>query len=226
MSNSKPVFTFGKMLGCGHCTVFAEKPTAETSPWATLVRDPELQKAVSFRLIEWGAGKDPVSGKMVRHELPQNLKFINYGPYFYLHAPSDSSTTPLVGKEFKAGEGGYQRNPADMKKWIIDTLKANPALSQVSAAPSPQVTAVPQPASFPRAQPGQARVAPPQQMQPAASIGPTMPETMSARTQQQAYFPPQPQQVQAPAPQQSPKEVKAVATEPAPPRYIARNRRR
>lgn len=194
---SKPVFSFMKMKNCGHCTVFASKPDPESSPWATLVRDPELQKAVSFRMIEWGTAQDPETGKMMRHELPPNLKFVNYGPYFYLHAASDSSTEPLRGLEFKAGEKGYQRNPTDMKRWILDSLKANPALFQSAAVQKPSVTTVPPPVTFARQtvraeQPVQSRQAPPEP----------------------AYFP-----VQA-------KEVKAEIPQPEGPRYIPRNRKR
>ena len=200
MSSQKPVFSFMAMKGCGHCVHFYQSPTPENSAWANLIRDPELQKAVQFRMVEWGAGKDPETGKLMRYELPQNLKFVNYGPYFYLHAASDSSTEPLRGKEFKAGEGGYQRNPSDMKRWILDTLKANPTLFQPAAVVKPLATAVPAPVTFARStpvsQPPQRRAAPQEVMAP-----------------QPAYFPPA-------------KEVQAVAPKPDGPRFIPRNRKR
>ena len=212
MANNKPTLVFGRMLGCGPCTAFPTKPTPETSPWATLVRDAELQSKVNFVLMEWGVEKDPQTGALVQHKRAPGFDFINYGPYFYLHAPRASTDAPVVGKEFKAGEGGYQRTPADMKRWILDTLKANPQLVQVAAKPAPQVTAVPTPTQFtrstlmkPRAEPPSAYFPP----QPVAQVAP-----------QAAYFPPQPVAQAAPL-----MAVQAAATEPKPARFIPRNRR-
>ena len=211
MANEKPTFLFAKMLSCGHCVQFASKPTPETSPWAILVRDPELQSKVNFVLMEWGVDKDPKTGQVVQHKRAPGFEFINYGPYFYLHAPRATTDAPVIGKEFKAGEGGYQRTPADMKRWILDTLKANPQLSQVAAKPAPQVTAVPPP-QFPRSTLMKQRADPPQ-------------------VAQSAYFPPQqaPQVVPKPVPQvmnaRAPVAVQAAAPEPKSSRFIPRNRR-
>jgi len=213
MADQKPTFAFLKMLGCGHCVNFFEKPNKETSPWATLVRDPELQAAVQFSLIEWGAVKDK-EGNLVRHELPAVYQFVNYGPFFYLSAPRASADAPLIGKEFKP-EDGYQRNPASMKKWILDTLKKNPNLLQVSSAKRAQVANIPAPA--PRAA-------------PAAAI---VPAVKPATPAFQPYTPKM--RAQPPAPQvvsRSPQVIPTSAPPPAQPpkptqaRFIPRNRRR
>ncbi len=129
MSGDKPTFAFFKMLGCGHCVTFAEKPSAEKSGWAQLLRDPDLQSKVNFVMYEWGSVKNE-KNELVRYKLPEEYKFVKYGPYFYLHASKNAKN----GHEFKPGaDSPYKdRSAATIKKWILDNIKKDTSLSAVS----------------------------------------------------------------------------------------------
>lgn len=231
MSGQKPTFVFFKMLNCGHCTQFAENPTPEKSPWAELLRDPELQAAVNFVRYDWGVEKK-ASGEMVQHKLPEEYKFVNYGPYFYMHDANNVNN----GLEFKQGQDG-PRTPAGMKKWILDTLRKDPQLSKarrVQATPLPAPVNAPKPEVAPRNQrPGM--LAPNQHVQslvqgkqhPTQRITPPSPPQQVQVPQpmpQQQMVPQVPQQVQ----QQrgSGQAVKVVSKPPVRANIIARNRRR
>lgn len=150
MASQKPTFVFFKMLNCGHCTQFAEKPTPETSPWAELLRDKELQAAVNFVRYDWGMEK-AASGGVVQHKLPEQYRFVNYGPYFYMH----NSQSVDNGLEFK--DSG-PRTPANMKKWILENLQRDPQLAKarrVASTPLPSPQAVPAQAPRPTVLPQQ-----------------------------------------------------------------------
>lgn len=93
------------MLGCGHCEHFYEYPSKETSVWAQLLADPELQKTVDMQIIEFGMLKP----------LPKEYSFVNYGPYFFLQAPH----TTVGGLEMQ----GVNRDFKSMKKWILSNVQ-------------------------------------------------------------------------------------------------------
>ncbi|MDG7050478.1 MAG: hypothetical protein JRZ94_04670 [Nitrososphaerota archaeon] len=113
--SQKPKFIFFKMIGCGHCVHFFESPSKETSPWALLIKDAQVQAAVDPILIEWGIKRIPDGNggyKTENHPLPDEYKFVNYGPYFYLQ----SANSAAGGLEMK----NVRRTPEDMKKWILE----------------------------------------------------------------------------------------------------------
>jgi len=229
MASQKPTFIFFKMLNCGHCVQFAEKPTPETSPWAELLRDKELQAAVNFVRYDWGTEK-AANGGIVQHKLPEQYKFVNYGPYFYMHNASSVNN----GLEFK--DSG-PRTPANMKKWILENLRKDPQLSasrRVEATPLP-VPPTPSPVQnqrptmfspnnqvqgFSQGQQTKQMVQPPRIQPPA----PMMPQAVA----------PQPQGVPQPVatqPQKQPariagKAVKVSAQPQTPLNLISRNRRK
>jgi hypothetical protein len=105
--------------------MFKEKPTKETSPFAMLVRDKELTAKVDIVLYEWGMQKNP-DGSVTNHQLPEEYKFVNYGPYFYLQHATDSTK----GFEMK----DVQRTPEAMKKWIFEKLASEPSLTANAAS--------------------------------------------------------------------------------------------
>lgn len=121
---SKPLFVFFKMLGCGHCVTFYESPTLETSVWAQLVKDKELSSKVDFVLREWGISKNS-SGGVENRKLPDEYKFVNYGPYFYLQNATDSTQ----GFEMK----DVRRTHDDIKAWILGKLQSEPKLLSKAA---------------------------------------------------------------------------------------------
>lgn len=134
----KPVFVFFKMFNCGHCTQFAEMPTAEKSPWAELLKDQELQNSVEF--VRYDFGIETKGGQTVRHKLPEQYSFVNYGPYFYLHSAEGVEN----GLEFTQAEAQKRgRTAQGLKAWIKENLKSNPKLS--SAPVATQGQQVPQP---------------------------------------------------------------------------------
>ena len=132
MTSAKPLFTFFKMLGCGHCVQFANSPTPETSPWAQLLRDADLQAKVTFVMREWGTTQNE-AGQMVRTKLPAEYSFVNYGPYFYLEAFGN----PSNGFEFKA-DNEHPRNATGMKKWILKMLASNASLTSKVQSVTPK----------------------------------------------------------------------------------------
>jgi hypothetical protein len=115
----KPKFVFFKMLACGHCVSFYEQPEREKSVWAQLVRDKDLSAKVNFELREWGWGQD-AEGNRVMHKLPEEYKFVNYGPYFYLQNGLDSTQ----GFEMK----DVVRTFDAMKAWILNKCNTEPKL--------------------------------------------------------------------------------------------------
>uniref|UniRef100_A0A6C0CG75 Thioredoxin domain-containing protein n=1 Tax=viral metagenome TaxID=1070528 RepID=A0A6C0CG75_9ZZZZ len=128
--SGKPVFVFFKMFNCGHCTQFAEMPTAEKSPWAELLRDSELQNSVDF--VRYDFGVETKSGQTVRHKLPEQYSFVNYGPYFYLHNPNSVDN----GIEFTPAESQkYGRTAQGLKNWVKDNLRKDPKLTAASRVP-------------------------------------------------------------------------------------------
>jgi len=181
----KPKFLFFKMLGCGHCVTFYEKPTKETSVWAKLVRDKELSDKVDFVLYEWGKSKNS-DGEVEMHQLPDKYSFVNYGPYFFLQSGADSEAD--MDKDTTYAQGfevsNVGRSYDEMKNWILTKLTNEPRLKAKAAprntptnlasqslpshlqhamnryqAPSPQVQSY---------QPAPARATPQQRVQPQA----------------------------------------------------------
>jgi hypothetical protein len=137
--SGKPVFVFFKMFNCGHCTQFAEMPTAEKSPWAELLKDQELQNSVEF--VRYDFGIETKGGQTVKHKLPDQYSFVNYGPYFYLHGANG----PEYGLEFTPAEAQKRgRTAQGLKSWIKDSLKTNAKLTS-SQAPQPVAVQAPQP---------------------------------------------------------------------------------
>jgi hypothetical protein len=131
---SKPQLVFFKMMGCGHCVHFYQSPTLETSPWSQLVRDNELTSKVDFVLREWGISKNP-DGTVENRKLPEEYKFVNYGPYFWLQNGQDSTQ----GFEFKDAPRTYE----GMKKWILDKIQQEPKLTARAVSQAPQVRQAP-----------------------------------------------------------------------------------
>lgn len=199
MASQKPTFIFFKMLNCGHCTQFADNPTPETSPWATLLRDKELQAAVNFVRYDWGMEKAPEGG-VVQHKLPEQYKFVNYGPYFYMHNAQSVNN----GLEFKS-DSNYPRTPAGMKKWILDNLRKDPKLANASRVP---VTALPAQVPAPQAAPA---VVPPKPIQAQAQRPPMLAQNAQVQSLVQGRPVQQPQQqvpqVQPQYQQQQPQPV-------------------
>lgn len=125
MANSKPKFIFVKMIGCGHCVTFYQRPSKEESVWGKMLRDPELQRTVEFELIEWGNEKKS-DGSVVVHKKPDFLSAINYGPGFYMHRAGN----PKDGIEkVPKGPGPFDA----MKQWVMSNA---PKLSGAKAAPT------------------------------------------------------------------------------------------
>lgn len=182
---SKPKFIFFKMLGCGHCVHFYESPSKDTSPWAQLVSDKALTSKVDFVLYEWGMSKN-ARGEVERHLLPEEYKFVNYGPYFYLQHATDAAN----GLEFKDAPRTYE----SMKDWILKNS------SMFVSQPAPRNA----PANIRRAVAQYVTGQPPVQ-QPAPAP--------QARPQVQARVPAHLQQTmkQQPAPQASPQIEKVKA---------------
>lgn len=131
---SKPQLVFFKMMGCGHCVHFYQSPTLETSPWSQLVRDTELSSKVDFVLREWGITKNP-DGTVENRKLPDEYKFVNYGPYFWLQNGQDSTQ----GFEFKDAPRTYE----GMKKWILEKIQLESKLTTRAAAQPPQARQAP-----------------------------------------------------------------------------------
>lgn len=119
MTDSRPIFIFFKMHNCGHCVSFFSRPSPEKSTWAQLLRDQELASKVRFQLVEHGIKKNQDDGSVTRNVLPDEYKFVNYGPYFYLQKSGDASQ----GFEMK----GVKRTFHDMKAWILKTIQ-NPKI--------------------------------------------------------------------------------------------------
>lgn len=124
---SKPQFVFLGMDTCGHCVSFKSKPTPQTSVWSQLIQDKELQSKVDFVFIKHGFVKDE-AGNTQRHVLPAEYDHVKYGPFFQLQ-PANYSTENRVFEEMVR----VPRSLPSIKKWILDTLKAKPALTQKSA---------------------------------------------------------------------------------------------
>lgn len=142
----KPLLVFFKMFNCGHCTQFAEQPSVEASPWAEMLRDPEMQNMVEF--VRYDFGIEAKNGQTVRHKLPEQYSFVNYGPYFYLHNPNSVAD----GLEFTPSDSQkYTRSAKGLKNWIKDSLQKEPKLrsSVVKQAPPPAKTPVPSPVQRP-----------------------------------------------------------------------------
>lgn len=140
--SGKPVFVFFKMFNCGHCTQFAEMPTAEKSPWAELLKDQELQNSVEF--VRYDFGIETKGGQTVRHKLPEQYSFVNYGPYFYLHSAEGVER----GLEFTPAEAQKRgRSAQGLKAWIKENLKTNAKLtsSQAPVVTTPNPIQAPQP---------------------------------------------------------------------------------
>jgi hypothetical protein len=125
MSNDKPLFIFFAMTSCGHCTNFKSG-----SVWPKLLRDPEVQAVVSPVQIEWGFSKKS-DGTLENRPLAQQYKFVNYGPYFYIH----ESDNPANGTEMK----NVNREDFDsMKSWIIATGKKHSKKTKTAVTATPQ----------------------------------------------------------------------------------------
>lgn len=128
--SSKPVFIFFKMFNCGHCTQFAEMPTAEKSPWAELLNDEELKKTVNFMRYDFGV--ETKNGQTVRHKLPEQYSFVNYGPYFYMHQTDNVEH----GLEFTPAEAQkHGRTAKGLKNWVRAVLAKDPKMATSGALP-------------------------------------------------------------------------------------------
>lgn len=120
-SNKKAVFTFFAMTTCGHCHIFQgmrkDGSIDPNGPWETLTRYPELKQAgVEFVLFKFGIEKDPATGKLYRHELPDNYKNVIKGaPYLDLR-PANS---PGPGIKYNG-----PRDPESIKNWILQQVKS------------------------------------------------------------------------------------------------------
>lgn len=218
----KPVLIFFKMFNCGHCTQFAENPTPESSPWAELLRDKELQNTVDF--VRYDFGIETKAGQTVRHKLPEQYSFVNYGPYFYLHQPGEVEN----GLEFTQAEAQkYTRSAKGLKTWIKDKLQKDPKFAQARRAPpatTPQAPIVARPAAQPVPQ------APEQTKSPSSGFQSYKP-TIRPAQEPPATPPAAPSPVLVPNPaakvRNSRTAVKVPAQVEEPPLAIrARNRRR
>lgn len=122
MSNDKPLFIFFSMAGCGHCVNFKSSDV-----WAKLLRDSEVQATVNPVQIEWGFSKKS-DGTLENRPLAQQYKFVNYGPYFYIHEANNAAN----GTEMKNVD---RNNFESMKAWILTTGKKHSKKPVTAAAP-------------------------------------------------------------------------------------------
>jgi hypothetical protein len=133
---AKPALIFFGMPWCPHCRRFEE------GGWKEMEKDVQLKNAVSLRKIDWNTRQ----GHPIR-PLPEEYKFVNYGPYFWLEAGRDANGKP-VGLTFPTSERATYEN---VKKWVASTLNS-PAWKElrtktmaIKTATQPQVrTASPQ----------------------------------------------------------------------------------
>lgn len=135
--SGKPKFVFLGMDTCGHCVNFKSKPSVETSPWAQLLRDKELQSKVDFVFIKHGFVKNE-KGVTERRPLSGMYDHVQYGPFFQLQSPDYSDNK---AKDTFVEMKGVVRNKNAIKKWILATLQQKPRLLQSLKKPADPVKA-------------------------------------------------------------------------------------
>ena len=197
---SKPVLTFVKMLGCGPCMNFFGNPSTETSPWAQIVKDPEVNSKFDLQVVEFGF--DKATGK--QYQRPAHLNAASAFPAFMLVDSSDKSVSLLFPEQ-------NQRTKDSVKTWALNSL---PKLAQLKASKTAQkAVAAPQPSGQPGA---------PRSFVDVARLPPQVrntPVQTKAPVQVQVQQPKSPQvQVQS-----APVEAKAAPPAKSGMRIIARN---